>query len=45
MIASQSQLTREKNENNAEILKAFLAEIAEILKDTHLIYAKSLSSY
>ena len=42
MIAIQSQLTRE---NNAEILKAFLAEIAEILKDMHLVYAKILSAY
>ena len=30
---------------NAEILKVFLAEIAKILKDMHLIYAKSLSAY
>ena len=42
MIAIQSQLTRE---NNAEILKVVLAEIAEILKDMHLVYAKILSAY
>ena len=45
MIAIQSQLTREKNENNAEILKGFLAEIAEILKDMRPVYAKILSAY
>lgn len=33
-----------KNEN-AEILKGFLVESAEILKDMHLIYAKNLSAY
>ena len=38
-------ITKGKRINNAEILKAFLAEIAEILKDMHLIYAKSLSAY
>ena len=31
--------------DNAEILKVFLSEIAKILKDMHLVYAKSLSAY
>lgn len=33
-----------KNEN-AEILKGFLVESAEILKEIRLIYAKNLSAY